>query len=173
MRFPERSTAIGQMINSYLTSGIEMDDRAIHLLFSANRWEAKSQIEEALHNGEHIVCDRYAYSGIAFSAAKDGLDFAWCAGSDKGLPAPDAVVYLDISVDQAMLRGAFGEERYEKESFQRKVAANFALLMATPGSTPWHTVDAMKTTDEIHEEIKVIAAATIEKAKESPIGYLD
>ena len=31
MRFPERSTVIGQTINSYLTNGIDMDDRAIHL----------------------------------------------------------------------------------------------------------------------------------------------
>lgn len=27
------------MINDYLTNQVETDDRAIHLLFSANRWE--------------------------------------------------------------------------------------------------------------------------------------
>lgn len=36
---PERTTAIGQTINSYLLSQTEMDDHAIHLLFAANRWE--------------------------------------------------------------------------------------------------------------------------------------
>lgn len=36
----ERTTPIGQMIDAYLKSSIEMDDNAIHLLFSANRWEA-------------------------------------------------------------------------------------------------------------------------------------
>jgi dTMP kinase len=35
----DRTTAIGQMIDSYLRSSSELDDRAIHLLFSANRWE--------------------------------------------------------------------------------------------------------------------------------------
>lgn len=35
----DRTTAIGKMINSYLQSQSELDDRAIHLLFSANRWE--------------------------------------------------------------------------------------------------------------------------------------
>ena len=35
-----------------------MDDRAVHLLFSANRWEAKARIEETLAAGKHIVCDR-------------------------------------------------------------------------------------------------------------------
>jgi thymidylate kinase len=36
----DRSTPIGQMIDSYLKSSVKMDDHVIHLLFSANRWEA-------------------------------------------------------------------------------------------------------------------------------------
>ena len=35
----DRTTTIGTMINAYLTESAELDDRAIHLLFSANRWE--------------------------------------------------------------------------------------------------------------------------------------
>lgn len=35
----DRTTPIGKMIDSYLQSKADMDDRAIHLLFSANRWE--------------------------------------------------------------------------------------------------------------------------------------
>ena len=35
----DRTTAIGQMIDSYLRSASELDDHAVHLLFSANRWE--------------------------------------------------------------------------------------------------------------------------------------
>lgn len=35
----DRASPIGQMIDSYLQSKTEMDDHAIHLLFSANRWE--------------------------------------------------------------------------------------------------------------------------------------
>jgi dTMP kinase len=36
---PDRTSPIGKMIGSYLQSKTEMDDHAIHLLFSANRWE--------------------------------------------------------------------------------------------------------------------------------------
>lgn len=39
--FPDRTTAIGQMINSYLASEADLDDGTIHLLFSANRWEKR------------------------------------------------------------------------------------------------------------------------------------
>jgi dTMP kinase len=38
--FLDRTTPIGKMIHAYLCSQAELDDRAIHLLFSANRWES-------------------------------------------------------------------------------------------------------------------------------------
>lgn len=40
-RFPDRSTSVGQMISTYLANESELDDRTIHLLFSANRWEKR------------------------------------------------------------------------------------------------------------------------------------
>lgn len=36
----DRSTTIGHMIDEYLRNKADLDDMAIHLLFSANRWEA-------------------------------------------------------------------------------------------------------------------------------------
>lgn len=40
-RFPDRDTAVGKMISSYLSNQSQLDDRTIHLLFSANRWEKR------------------------------------------------------------------------------------------------------------------------------------
>ncbi|XP_026642313.1 thymidylate kinase isoform X3 [Microtus ochrogaster] len=39
LRFPERSTEIGKLLNSYLEKKTELEDHSVHLLFSANRWE--------------------------------------------------------------------------------------------------------------------------------------
>lgn len=130
-RFPDRTTPIGQMINSYLLNKSEMDDHSIHLLFSANRWEASNSLVKHLTEGTSVVCDRYAYSGVAFSAAKvkcntarrvndpilQGesstlqeeeeplLNFDWCQSSDVGLPAPDAIIFLDLTQEEAEKRG--------------------------------------------------------------------
>ena len=41
MNFPDRTTAIGKQIDAYLANKEEFDDRAVHLLFSANRWEKR------------------------------------------------------------------------------------------------------------------------------------
>jgi dTMP kinase len=112
MRFPDRTTAVGTLIHQYLTGGADLDDRAIHLLFSANRWEGASQLEEHLfRRGQTVVCDRYAYSGVAFTSAKPRvqqggpLSLEWCRQPDMGLPAPDAVIFLDLSQEQAEQRG--------------------------------------------------------------------
>lgn len=35
----DRTTPLGKQIDSYLKQEQQLDDRAIHLLFSANRWE--------------------------------------------------------------------------------------------------------------------------------------
>ena len=75
-----------------------MGNEAVHLLFSMNRWEMKRQLVDVLQSGQDVVCDRYAYSGVAYSVAK-GLDFQWCLGADRGLVLPDLVLYFDASAD--------------------------------------------------------------------------
>ncbi|CAL5325624.1 unnamed protein product [Camellia sinensis] len=94
-RFPDRNTGVGQMISSYLANKSELDDHAIHLLFSANRWEKRSLMENKLRSGTTLIVDRYSFSGVAFSSAK-GLDIEWCKALETGLLSPNLVLYLDI-----------------------------------------------------------------------------
>ena len=172
INFPDRTSSIGQMINSYLTSATNLNDQTIHLLFSANRWEAAKNIETKLSTGCHLVCDRYAYSGVAFSSAK-GMDVEWCKSCDKGLPAPDVIIYLDMPVEDAAKRGQFGEERYEKIEFQLKVREKFMDLQeADRGTLNWHTIDARKTIEEIHAEISTIAESTIREVGDKDVSRL-
>jgi dTMP kinase len=48
MNFPDRTTNIGTMISHFLSSQIELGNEAIHLLFSANRWENSAKMENYL-----------------------------------------------------------------------------------------------------------------------------
>lgn len=73
----------------------------------------------SLAEGKNVVCDRYAYSGVAFSSAKergggsDGgsggedLGIEWCKACDVGLPAPDCVIFLDLSQEESEKRGGY------------------------------------------------------------------
>lgn len=111
INFPDRTTSIGLMINDYLKQQTELSNEAIHLLFSANRWEKVSQIKATLEAGTHIICDRYWYSGVAYSLAK-GMDYEWCKSPDRGLIEPDMVIYLKASPAALSKRANYGEERF-------------------------------------------------------------
>ncbi|KAF9969329.1 hypothetical protein BGZ73_008350 [Actinomortierella ambigua] len=157
-KFPDRTTTIGQMIHAYLTNAKELDDRAIHLLFSANRWEAMQNMKRKLQAGTHLVVDRYAYSGVAFSAAK-GLDVEWCKHPDRGLLRPDKTLFLDLPTDEAEKRGGFGEERYEKRELQEKVRA---LFLQKLHGKEWTVVDARQSVEAMHAQILAAAVQVIE-----------
>lgn len=150
VKFPDRTTAIGQMINAYLTNQSDSNDQAIHLLFSANRWEMLASIVMTLEQGTNVVCDRYAFSGIAYSCAK-GLNFAWCVGPDVGLPLPDVTLFLDLDEATAAQRAAYGEERYEKLAFQRLVRSAFGQVerMVLAAGGRWVCIDARGTPDDV------------------------
>ena len=170
-RYPDRATAMGKMIDQYLRSKSEMEDGAIHLLFAANRWEKKALMERKLASGVTLVCDRYSYSGCAFTAAKgvEGLDLTWCKAPEVGLPRPDALMYLELSLEDAARRGGFGEERYETTEMQRAVKEMFES-MREPW---WDVIDANRDEEVIEREVLEIALGAIERAKSGePLGTL-
>lgn len=148
-RFPDRSTSVGQMISAYLSNKSHLDDRTIHLLFSANRWEKRSLMETQLKNGTTLVVDRYSYSGVAFSSAK-GLDIEWCKAPEVGLLAPDIVLYLDIPPEKAAERGGYGGERYEQLEFQKKVAKCYQALC----DSSWKVIDACQPIEDIEKQLQ-------------------
>ncbi|KAJ4810695.1 Thymidylate kinase [Rhynchospora pubera] len=159
-RFPDRTTAIGQMISSYLLNESQLDDRAIHLLFSANRWEKRALMERKLKSGTTLIVDRYSYSGVAFSAAK-GLDLQWCKAPEEGLIAPDLVLYLDIPPEKAAERGGYGNERYEKLEFQKKVAEYYYALC----DSSWEVVDGCLKTEVVEEKLRELTMNCILKCQ--------
>ncbi|KAF4611383.1 hypothetical protein G7Y89_g15630 [Cudoniella acicularis] len=132
IRFPDRTSPIGKMIDGYLQRKTEMDDHAIHLLFSANRWEKAAWIKEQISKGYTIVCDRYYYSGMVYSAAKHNpaLSLEWARTPDVGLPRPDRVVFLNLDAEEAERRGGYGQEKYEKREMQERVRELFLGLMS-------------------------------------------
>ncbi|MCJ1429155.1 Thymidylate kinase, partial [Sticta canariensis] len=91
LRFPDRSTPIGACINAYLRNETQQEDHSIHLLFSANRWEAAAAIRADIAAGTTVVIDRYYYSGVVYSVAKPraGISLQWAREPEVGLPRPD------------------------------------------------------------------------------------
>ncbi|KAG9686243.1 thymidylate kinase, partial [Aureobasidium melanogenum] len=168
-RFPDRTTPIGQMINNYLQGQSEQEDHVIHLLFSANRWEAVASIEADINAGTTVVIDRYYYSGCVYSAAKNNpsLNLAWCRHPEEGLPRPDLCLFLDISAEDAAKRGGWGEERYEKKELQDRVRQLFADIRATDDGSDFVTIDAGQSLEDVESAIRRHAETCISTTDDS------
>lgn len=168
-RFPNRSTTIGQMINSYLSGQSHQDDHAIHLLFSANRWESAQEIESYIKSGTTVIIDRYYYSGCVYSAAKQNplMDLAWCRHPEVGLPRPDICLFLSITAEEASKRGGFGNERYEREDLQDRVRELYKQMMQHEDErADITTIDAGRTLEEVEQSILDIVLRAMERVDE-------
>ncbi|KAI5963669.1 CDC8 [Candida pseudojiufengensis] len=155
IKFPERSTQIGKLINEYLTNpNFKLNDQSAHLLFSANRWELNDEIEKLLNDEYFVILDRYIYSGLAYTLAKNKVDttndtnkddksknitnsenkinlsnLEWLLTPDKGLPKPDLTLFLTLKPEEISKRKGFGQERYEQETFQENVRESFLKIL--------------------------------------------
>lgn len=81
-----------------------------------------------------------------------GIPYEWCKSPDVGLPAPDLVLFLDLSPAAAAARGGFGLERYETSAIQLAVREVFAKIGHDVGKR-WVVVDAGQGMEEVTEEV--------------------
>lgn len=136
----------------------------IHLLFSANRWEAAEQIRSDIEAGTTIVVDRYYYSGVVYSAAKDKPDLTlqWAREPDVGLPRPDVCIFLDVAPDVAAQRGGYGLEKYETSRMQARVRELFVQLMTQPEGEDIVSVDANRSLSEVQLHMQAVIIKTLQ-----------
>ena len=143
--FPDKSTLIGNVINSYLQGNTKLSPQESHLLYSINRHEKKNFMEEKLYNNYNIICDRYIFSGIAYSLA-NGLDYNFCLNTEQYLIKPDLTFYFDISISETnKRRKSLKTDIYETSNFQSKVKEAYSKIK----NKDWIIINAEQTPEEI------------------------
>lgn len=68
------------------------------------------------------------------------------------------VFFLDVDEDTAKQRSDFGNERYERTEFQRKVGQQFVHFKQDPF---WHSLDAARNMDHLSAEIAGIVTGML------------
>ena len=110
----------------------------MQLLYVANRYEWKPQIERERERGTIVICDRYLASSVAYGEAQ-GLDPAWLLEIQRHLPQPDITFLLDIAPDVSARRKTADRDQYERdlallgrvrESYLRQAANGWVRLSA-------------------------------------------
>jgi dTMP kinase len=146
--FPDYGTSIGEEIARALQGEREYGADVMQLLYVANRYERKPDLQRWLDGGLILVCDRYMASSIAYGEAF-GLDPAWLTEMQKYLPTPAMTVMLDISPETAARRKSADRDRYERdlallgrvrESYRRQAAASGWVVL--DGERPKDTIAA-------------------------------
>ncbi|KAK6886331.1 Thymidylate kinase [Candida tropicalis] len=189
IKFPDRSTPIGKLINEYLTNkSFSLNDQSAHLLFSANRWELNQQIQELLNKGYFVILDRYIYSGIAYTLAKNEIndesissgknskqlgDVDWLLAPDKGLPKPDLTLFLTLDLEEISKRKGWGDERYELQQFQAKVKDCFLQVLDTKDPSICIVDVGEKNIDQVSKQLwDIIESKNKHLLIDAPISYI-
>src|SRR5216110_1666126 len=94
--FPVYGTSIGEEIARALQGEREYGADVMQLLYVANRYERKPELQRWLEGGLVLVCDRYAASSVAYGEAQ-GLDPVWLTDAQKYLPPAALTIMLDIA----------------------------------------------------------------------------
>jgi len=113
---------------------------------------SRKTIHELLAAGITVLCDRYYYSGVVYSAAKQNpsLSLSWARAPEIGLPRPDLVLFLDLDEAQAKERGGWGGEVYERGEMQRRVRELFwGFSMGKIGTAPSFASEGIKRDGEV------------------------
>ena len=153
--FPDYGTSIGEELARALQGEREYGPEVMQLLYIANRYERKADLERWLDGGLVVVCDRYVASSVAYGEAQ-GLDVDWLTQTQRFLPASDLTILLDITPQLAVERKATGRDRYERDlSLLGRVRDSYVRQADQAG---WVRVDGDRGKADVAAEISALLA---------------
>ncbi len=159
--FPDYGTSIGEEIARALQGEREYGPEVMQLLYIANRYERKADLERWLDGGLAVVCDRYVASSVAYGEAQ-GLDVDWLTQTQRFLPVSDLTILLDIAPELALERKAKGRDRYERDlSLLGRVRDSYLRQAEQAG---WVRVDGDQDKANVAAEIIAILGEPLSPA---------
>jgi len=158
LSFPAYETSIGAEIGRALRGSHEYPPDVMQLLYIANRYEWKPQIEQERARGTIVVCDRYLASSIAYGEAQ-GLDAGWLQEIQKHLPQPDITVLLDIQPEVSARRKVADRDKYERDLPLLARVRESYLRQASVAR--WTVLDATREREAVASEVYAAVAALV------------
>jgi dTMP kinase len=157
--FPQYESWFGTMVGKFLNGDFgsleNVDPHFSALLYAGDRFEAKSQIEEALTEGKIVLVDRYIASNMAHQVARARPEkraefLRWIEHLEYtiyGMPKEDLILYLRVPPSQAQKLVAMkGERNYTSakhdilESSLRHLEDAADMYDMLSRSRPWATI---------------------------------
>lgn len=159
LSFPAYETTIGKEIRKFLAGTVRYPPEVRALLYAANRWEKKAEIEDILSKTDATIVNRYTGSNLAYGLSS-GLGLDWLITLEVGLPEPDLVFVLDAPPAKLVPRRGSNKDSYERNlNLQEKARSSYLKLAEKFG---WTVVDANSGIDETSRAVTSAVAKTLE-----------
>ena len=156
--FPDYGTSIGEEIARALQGERDYGPDVMQLLYVANRYERKPDLQCWLDGGLTLVCDRYLASTIAYGEAQ-GLDPAWLAEIQRFLPPASLTIMLEIAPETAVQRKAVDRDRYERDlAMQERVRESYRRQAAAGG---WVVINGERSKDQVAADVFTAVASRL------------
>jgi len=129
---------VGLLIRRMLKREDSTDPRALALLFAADRLDhlyGYDGIQAYLERGEHVVCDRYYLSSLAYQTLD--ASFTWVHSINNRALRPDMTLFLEAPVvtclERIGVRQGERKELFEQEEALERVRKSYYRAMRTLG----------------------------------------
>jgi len=150
LSFPSYDTPIGAEIGRALKGERDYAADTMQLLYVANRFAWKPEIERELAVGTVVVCDRYLASSVAYGEAF-GLDAGWLTEIQRYLPPADLTVLLDIDPQVSRSRKVTDRDKYERDlALLSRVRDSYLRQASAPR---WLRLDAGRDRDAVAADV--------------------
>lgn len=167
---------VGGVIRTVLDGRMSVVPPALALMFAADRVDHLHQpggIVDALRRGVSVVSDRYVLSSLAYQSAQ-GLPVQWLSQINAAAVAPDATVYIDVTVDTCLQRIGARSDRaelfHEREQLV-KIDSGYRQVLARGELTGGViSVDGEADPDSVARQIRDGLVDLAAKAPDSPLA---
>jgi len=157
--FPDYSTPVGIEIKKFLSGEVDFPPEVRHILFAANRWEKKQELESLLFKKDMLIVNRYSESNLAYGVA-NGLRLEWLINLEDGLPKSDVTIVLDAPVGRLQSRRARAKDQYERNAGLQERTRDAYLKLAD--NFGWKVVNA---TGDIQATSRLLIDAVTDSMK--------
>ncbi len=157
--FPAYGTVIGKEIRKFLTGTVSYPHQVRAMLYAANRWEKKGELEGMLTSADATIVNRYTGSNLAYGISS-GLDLEWLLNLETGLPTPDLTVVLDAPPAKLAQRRGDRKDSYERNLRLQERARNAYLDLAS--RFQWTVVNADGGVEETSRAIAMAVSRLLE-----------
>jgi dTMP kinase len=158
LSFPAYETVIGKEIKKFLAGTADYPQQVRAMLYAANRWEKRADLEATLSRSAVTIVNRYTGSNLAYGLSV-GLRLEWLLALEQGLPEPDLVLVLDAPPSRLMPRRGERKDTYERNMDLQESARRAYLELSTKFG--WTVVDASRDVAEVSKLVKDAVAGAL------------